>query len=72
MFLFSFYQISIILLSNFLTLLITEEKEKDRQKQLLKEGMDAISFGVRKRERLSNQWFRWKYREEIEVRRNYF
>ena len=31
------------------------------------EGMEAISFGVRKRERLNNQWFRWKYREEIEV-----
>ena len=48
--------------------LFTEEKEKDRQKRLMLEGMEAISFGVRKRERLSNQWFRWKYREEIEVR----
>ena len=47
--------------------LFTEEKEKDRQKRLMLEGMEAISFGVRKRERLSNQWFRWKYREEIEV-----
>ena len=31
------------------------------------EGIEGISFGVRKRERLNNQWFRWKYREEIEV-----
>ena len=49
-------------------LILTEEKEKDRQKRLMLEGIEAISFGVRKRDRLSNQWFRWKYREEIEVR----
>ena len=45
----------------------TEETEAERKKRLLLEGVEAISFGVRKRERLSNQWFRWKYREEIEV-----
>ena len=39
----------------------------DRKKRLLKEGLEAISFGVRKRERMNNKWFRWKYREEIEV-----
>ena len=44
-----------------------EETEAERKKRLLLEGVEAISFGVRKRERLSNQWFRWKYREEIEV-----
>ena len=39
----------------------------DRDKQLLMKGVEAISFGVRKRERLQNKWFRWKYREEFEV-----
>ena len=43
------------------------KKPISREKKLLLEGVEAISFGVRKRERLHNKWFRWKYREEIEV-----
>ena len=42
-------------------------KPMDRNKRLMMEGMSAITFGVRKRDRMQNKWFKWKYREEIEV-----